>query len=107
MRGVDRHDLAGDQPVEEHANGGQLLLDGGLGVRLPQLLDIGGDRHGSDVLQGVNAASLAPVQEGEGVAVIGPAGVRIADLGGEILDEAGDGVFPGGGQDRRHPRGRN
>ena len=35
MGGVDGDDLAGNQPVEEHADGGELLLDRGLGVGLP------------------------------------------------------------------------
>ena len=32
-----------NQPVVEHANGGQLLLDRGLGLRQQPLLDVGGN----------------------------------------------------------------
>ncbi len=43
MRRIGRDDLAGDQPVEQHANGRQVLLDGRLLEILAQRLDIGGD----------------------------------------------------------------
>ena len=43
---VDGHDLAGHQPVEEHADGGEVLLDRGLGVALLEKLDVGGHGHG-------------------------------------------------------------
>jgi hypothetical protein len=39
------HHLADHQPVEQHAHGGQALLDRGGGMGLPQLLDIGGHVH--------------------------------------------------------------
>ncbi|MBK8177214.1 MAG: hypothetical protein IPK66_18730 [Rhodospirillales bacterium] len=39
----DGHDLAGDQRVEQHADGGQVLLDRRLRHRLLQALDVSGD----------------------------------------------------------------
>jgi hypothetical protein len=32
--GVGVDDMSGDEPVEEHSEGGQVLLDGGLGLGL-------------------------------------------------------------------------
>ena len=46
--GFDRHDLAGDQPVEEHPDGGQVLLDRRGGEPGLELLDVGGDGDGLD-----------------------------------------------------------
>ena len=42
------HDLADDEPVEQHADRGQLLLDRGGTVVPALLLDQGRDRHGPD-----------------------------------------------------------
>jgi hypothetical protein len=41
--GTGTDDLACHQPVEEHADGGQLLLCRGFGIGLLELLDIRGD----------------------------------------------------------------
>ena len=98
---VDVDDLAGDQPVEEHADGGELLLDRRLGVVLLELLDIGGDQDRLDGFEVADAAVLAPAEEVDGVAEVRTPGVRVADVGGEVFGEAGDGVFAGGGDDRR------
>jgi hypothetical protein len=42
-------DLAGDQPIEQHADCGQVLLDGRLLKILAERLDIGGDVQQFDV----------------------------------------------------------
>ena len=41
--GLRCHDLADHQPVEQHADRRQVLLDARRRVRLAQLLDVGGD----------------------------------------------------------------
>ena len=53
--GLKCDDAAGGQPVEQHADGGEVLLDGGGGQRFRtrrELLDIGGDVHRLDAGQG-------------------------------------------------------
>ena len=42
-RRVRRHDLAGDQPIEQHAHGGELLLHAWRRMGLLEQLYIGGD----------------------------------------------------------------
>ena len=42
-------DLAGDQPIDQHADGGQVLLDRRLLKILAERLDIGGDVERLDV----------------------------------------------------------
>ena len=63
---IDRHDLAHDQPVEQHPDAGEMLLDGGRRNPLQQLLDVGGDVDGLDVAQMGDAAGLAPGGEFSG-----------------------------------------
>ena len=48
--GVSGHDLADDEPIEEHPDGGQVLFDGGRGAGV--FLDVGGDVEGLDAIQG-------------------------------------------------------
>ncbi len=42
---VGSDDLAGDQPIEEYADGGQVLLDSRFRADAAELLDITGDVH--------------------------------------------------------------
>ena len=102
--GVDGEDLADDQPVEQHADGGQVLLDGRLLKVLAERLDLGGDVHRLDV--GDRGRPVAPVEEfawrrGHRLARVG-----VADVGGEEFDEAPAGVSPArrsrGAAPRRH-----
>ena len=46
--GIDREHLADDQPVEQHADRGQVLLDGRLLKILAERADIGGHMHRLD-----------------------------------------------------------
>ena len=97
---VEGHDAAAGQPVEQHADGGQVLLDGGGGDlrSLAELLDVGGDVHRLDVGQG-QAVPLAPGEEIAGGTGVGSPGVAVADGGGEELDEAFGGLVAGVGDD--------
>jgi hypothetical protein len=79
-------DLARDQPVEEGADGGEVLLDRGVGQALLEPLDIAGDVDRLDVLER-QAVVLAPAKElGDGLGIGGP-GVLVADVGGEEFEE--------------------
>ena len=49
VRGIEGEHTAGHQPVEAHANGGEVLLDGGLGHLGLQHFHISGDVERLDV----------------------------------------------------------
>ena len=69
LRAADRvgrvggDDLAGDQPVEQHADGGQVLLDRRLLEILAERLDVGGDVQRLDVGELADLVVLAPGEE--------------------------------------------
>ena len=69
-RRVEGHDLPGHQPIKEHADGGQVLLHGGIGEPDGEALEVGGDMHGPDVVQR-EAALLTPVKKPRDGAKIG------------------------------------
>ena len=97
--GIYRQDLADHQPVEQHADGGQPLLDGRRRKLASEVLDPGGDVHRFDVKQ-TKAGLVAPIEEFTCGAVIGFAGVRVADVGGEEFDEAAAGMRAARGDHR-------
>ena len=97
--------MAGHQPVKEHAQRGQVLLDGGRGERSLQILDEGGDVEGLHVGELSDAAGLAPGGEASRGAQVGPAGVVVVDLGGEKLQDAPGGLGGRGEQRRGLKRG--
>jgi hypothetical protein len=81
--GVHQHNLAGDQPVEQHPLGRELLFQftSGAECQLAHLY-IGGDIERPDCGQR-QAALIAPGEETAASSRISPASVRIADIGGE------------------------
>jgi hypothetical protein len=61
---VYRHDLADNKPVEQMADGGEMLLDGRrCEARLGKLLEIGGDMYRLDGGDRRNSDALAPRQK--------------------------------------------
>ena len=86
--GVGRHGLADDKPVEQHAQRGELQLDGGSRDALLQLLDVGGDVDGLHVAEMAEASRLAPGGECGRRLAVGFARMRIPDIGGEELEDA-------------------
>ena len=64
-------------------------------------LDPGRDMHRLDGGDRRHADARAPGQKFLGGAVIGPARVRVADVGGEEFEEAHRGALAGGGDQRR------
>ena len=84
------HHLADHQPIEEHADGGETLLDGGRRVVCAELLNVGSDVEPLDGPQIPNAALLTPSEELRRGAGVGCTGVPISDVGGEELEETFD-----------------
>jgi hypothetical protein len=62
MSRVGRHHLAGDKPVEEHSDGGQVLFDGRLRMLLHEQLDIRRDMHRLNLVER-ERPTLAPGRE--------------------------------------------
>ena len=74
--GIGGQDLAHDQVVEQGPEGGEMLLDGGEGIAVLHLLDIGGDGEGSDCSKR-QVAGLAPPEETAGRGRVGEAGIGV------------------------------
>src|SRR4051794_34884457 len=87
MRRVGRDHLAGDQPVEQHADGGEVLLYRRLRHRLLQALDVGRDMHRFDIDDVADLMLIAPVEKLRDGSCIGQPSVAVADRGREKLDE--------------------
>jgi hypothetical protein len=80
---VDRHDLAGDQPVEQVTDRGQPLLDARRRELARAGFNPGGDVRRLDGADRRHADARAPGQEFIGGAGIGATRVRVADVGCE------------------------
>jgi hypothetical protein len=94
---VDRHDLAGDEPVEQVTDRGEPLLDAWRGQLAGRGFDPGGDMHRLHGGDRRHADLGAPGQEFLRGAGIGPARVRVADVGREEFEEADARAVTGGG----------
>ncbi len=103
MRRIPGDDLARYQPVKEHANAGEMLLDGRSFAHLAQLLDIGRHMHRLHVLDARDASALGPAQERAGRLPIRRPSVSVADLDGEEFQKAPSGIFTGLRDERRKP----
>ena len=81
LRAVDRvdrvsgNDLAGDQPVEQHADGRQMLLDRRFLEIFSQHFDVGRDMYRFDVVDAAEMVVLAPGKEPVGRVQVGDASV--------------------------------
>jgi len=88
MRRVDVDHMPGDKPVEQHAECGQVLLDGrrrNLGL---QILDEGGDMKRLDAGKLIEISLSAPGGEAPGGVHVSPAGMIVIDLAGEEFQDA-------------------
>lgn len=92
MGRVGRHDPTDYQPIEKHFQRGEVLLDGGAGEGLLQLLDIGGNVHRLHAGQVAEIVLVAPVRESADGSVVGAAGVGVPNVGGEKFRESGYGL---------------
>jgi Periplasmic binding proteins and sugar binding domain of LacI family len=82
MRRIGRDNLADDEPVEQHADRGEVLLDRRLLEILPKPFDIGGDLQRLDVGDLADRMMVAPGEEPR------HAGIFVADGGGEVREKA-------------------
>jgi len=69
--GIYRDDLAGDEPIEQHAHRGQALLGGRRAMRAPEQFDMSADMQRLDVDERGEAVLLAPCEEFSNRAAIG------------------------------------
>jgi hypothetical protein len=93
--GIRRHNLAGDKPIEQHADGGQALLGGRRAAAAGERLDIGANMQRCDVDDRCEAALLAPGEEFADRPAIGAARMRVADVGDEKFPKARLRAFTG------------
>lgn len=96
------HDLADDEPVEEHPDCGEVLLGRRCCVCAGHLLDVAGDVVRADRGELMDVPDLEPTEEVADVPVVRGARVPVADVRGEKLQEPVRGVLASGGDGRRH-----
>jgi len=94
MRRVKRQHLARHQPIKQHPDTGEMLLNGRRFAGGLQLFDIACHMHRPHVLDAHDAPALAPAQERAGRLPVGRTGVLIADVDGEEFEEAPGGPSP-------------
>jgi hypothetical protein len=105
VRRVGCEHAAADEPVEQHSDCCQVLLNRRLLEIFSQGLDVGGDVQRLDVGQLTDPVSLAPGEESsDRMQVCGPR-VPVADGGGEEFQEASGRVLAGIGDEGRHHDG--
>jgi hypothetical protein len=102
MRRIGRDDLAGNQPVEQHADGSQVLLDRWFLEVLAERLDIGSDVQRLDIGELADLVMVAPGEEPADRMQIRRPGVPVAGGGGEEFQEALRRRVAGIGDDHRH-----
>ncbi len=98
MSGIGRDNLPRDQPVEEHAQGGQVLLHRRRGEALLGGLDERGDVDRPDEREVADAGAGAPFSKPLRRVYIGAARMVVVDLSGEEFDDARKGGRRGGEQ---------
>ncbi len=76
---------ADPEPIEEHAQTGEMLLDRWHGSFAAHLFDVRGDVHGLHLVQLADAMLFAPGEECAGGAAVCRARVGVADVDGEEI----------------------
>jgi hypothetical protein len=88
MRRICFHDMTDDQPVKQHAQRRQMLLDCRLGELLQQYLDISLDVQRLHLGQLAQSSVLAPVRKPAWGLLISPPRVFVGDIRGEEIIES-------------------
>ena len=81
---VGGHHLPDHQPVEQPADGGQMLLDRRGAIPAVYVVDVGGHGDRRQLCE-LDPARVAPGEEPRHGRAVRRAGVRVADLGGDTL----------------------
>jgi hypothetical protein len=102
-RGVRRHDLPDDKPIEQHPNSREVLLDRRLREPSSQLLYISGHMEGLYIDDLMEALERAPAGKFPDRMQISAPSIHVPDIGREVLDEPFGGLGIWGVQ-RRHSR---
>ena len=102
MRRVGGDNAARHQPVEQHADRSEMLLDRRFCKMLLQPLDIGRHMQRLDIDKLADLVPVAPGKELEHCAVIGHAGICVPDGGREEFQKAPRGLVARVSDDRRH-----
>jgi hypothetical protein len=84
--------MADDEPIEKHADAGEVKFHGGCCEPVLQALNVCRDVHRLDIAQLPEALALAPVGEVRRGPGVGAPSIGIADVGGEELDEPPGGL---------------
>jgi hypothetical protein len=98
---VDGKHLADNEPIEQMADRGKVLLRCRLRGRLQQCLDISGDVDRLDLDQ-PDLILFEPGEERAGRSVIGHARILVADRDRKKFEKAARGKLAGVGDHRRH-----
>jgi hypothetical protein len=99
--GVHWQDLASDKIVEEHSDGGQMLLHGRSRVVETKLLDVRSNKEWIDIDQG-EMLRLAPTRKAkDGAGVCFPR-ISISSVGRQELDKTPRCFFAGVNKEQRH-----
>ena len=86
-RRVGLKKAAGDQPIEQAAERGQMQLHRGALMALAEIFDIGGHMQGAQCCKRLDPDLIAPREKPHGGAMIGASGVRVSDGGNEKLNK--------------------
>jgi hypothetical protein len=101
MGRIDVDDMPGDEPVQQHAERSQVLLDGRRRHLGLQVLNESGNMERLDAGKLVEVSLSAPGGESSGGVHIGPACVIVVDLAGEKFQDALCGLWCGREERRR------
>jgi hypothetical protein len=99
--GIHVDDVTDYQPVKQHPQRGQVLLDGRLGKLLQELLDEGGDVDRPNSRKIVYPVVFTPFREPARRIIVCAPGVSVANVSGEELPEALRGLRFGQEQHRQ------
>ena len=102
MRRIGCDDLAGHEPIEQHADRGQVLLDCRLRHGFLQALNIGRDVQRLDVGQLADPVTVAPGEKQLHRPVICHARILVPDRGSEEFQKAPGRGVAGAGNDAWH-----
>jgi hypothetical protein len=99
-RGVHRDDLSDDEVIEQHADGGEVLLYGRLGEALAEFFNVSSHDDRFEPFERETFPFAPGAELSNGASVCG-ASIPVANIGGEELDEAMRSVVAGGGDESR------